>query len=120
MAVSRKEYNEWKKLNSAYALLHKLHAEDVYRQFGGLPRAIIMSWDDYDRFIHLNDLYAYDLILVMLGFAVMMGRQPFMLDAPRDWRLAIGNKKVVATGSLAGDSYRVSLRSMTRKERNEA
>lgn len=120
MAVSRQEYNEWKELNPAYAVLHKLHAEDVYRQFGGLPRAIIMTWADYDRFIHLNDLYAYDLILVMLGLAVMMGGQPFMLDSPRDWRLAIGNKQVVAEGALAGTSYRVSLRLMTKEERDAA
>jgi hypothetical protein len=49
--------------------------------------------------------------------AVMLGARPFILDAPREWRLAIGNKLVVTEGKPEGDRYRVRLRPMTAKER---
>ena len=119
MAVSKQEYREWKEATPDFAVLHKLHAEDVNRQFGGIPRAVIMSWDEYDRYIHLDDLCAYDLLLVMLGAGVMLGQPPFMLDAPREWHLAVGNKFIVATGDIEGYNYRVRIRPMTPKERRE-
>jgi hypothetical protein len=118
MAVSKQEYQEWKSNFPKYAILHKLHAEDVNRQFGGIPRAIIMSWEDYDRYIHLNDLCAYDLLLVILGPGVMLGQPPFLLDSPRNWSLAIGRHTyVIAEGAPDGDYYRVSFRSATAQER---
>jgi hypothetical protein len=120
MAASKQEYFEWKKASPKHAILHKLHAEDISRQFGGLPRPIIMSWDDYDKYIHLNDLCAYDLVLCMLGMGVMLGQMPFLFDAQRQWYLAVGKHGyLVAEGQLDGNNYRVSIRPMTREERKQ-
>lgn len=105
MAVTKEEYNLWRETNPRFAILHKLHAEDVNQQFGGIPRAIKMSWEDYDKYIHLNDLCAYDLLLQVLGMGVKMGQLPFMLDRTRDWTIAIGNKTAEVHGELDSDGY---------------
>ena len=87
-------------------VLHKLHAQDINKQFRGLPRPILMTKADYDKFIHGNDLCCYDLVFVMLGpFGV-----PFLLDRPREWKLAIGKRDdVTAVGSPHRDGYLVAL-----------
>jgi hypothetical protein len=73
--------------------LHKLHAQDIHNQFGGLPCPIVMVQADYDKFIHGSDLCCYDLILQMLGMGYMIGHPPFMLDRPATWDLAIGDRE---------------------------
>ena len=91
-------------------VLHKLHAQDINKQFRGLPRPILMTKADYDKFIHGNDLCCFDLLFVMLGpsgFGV-----PFLLDQPREWKLAIGKRDgVKASGSVHPQGYLVALES---------
>ena len=118
MAVSKAVYELTKITSPDFAPLDQLHADDVEKQFGMLPRRVSMSWEDYDKYIHLNDLCAFDLLMFMLGPAVMFGRSPFPLDSPRTWRLAIGKRGyVVAEGQPAGNGYCVALREMNAKER---
>jgi hypothetical protein len=121
MAATKEEAQQWRKAIPRYAILHKLHAEDINRQFGGIPRQILLSWDDYDKYIHLTDVYAYDLVLTLLGGpGVMLGQPPFMLDEDAEWHLAIGRKSCVATGKLQPDgNYLVSLRLMTAAEKRQ-
>jgi hypothetical protein len=118
MAATKAEYKELKQSSPRYVILHKLHAADIHQIFGCLPLPIVMSWDNYDKYVHLDDLCAYDLVFFMLGPAIASGAPPFMLDAPRKWGLAIGkHDNVVAEGEPVGDSYRVSLRPATKEER---
>ena len=100
MPVTKAEYKQWKQSSPKYAILHKLHSQDVFENFGGLPRPVIMTWADYDKFIHLDDLCAYDLLAVMLG---RLSGQVFMFDAPRKWLLAIGDNDVAVEGIVDGD-----------------
>lgn len=120
MASTKKEYEDWKQISPEFCILHKLHAEDVSRQFGGLPAPVIMSWHDYDKYIHLNDLCAYDLLLCLLGGpGIRMGVKPFMLDQPGTWLLAIGDHEFVeADGEpkISGE-YLVRLRQSFHPER---
>lgn len=118
MVATKAEYKKWRQNSPKYAILHKLHAQDIHETFRCLPRPIIMSWDDYDKYIHLDDSSAYDLVFIMLGPAIASGAPPFMLDAPRKWLLAIGrHDNVVAVGEPSGDNYRVALRPATKEER---
>lgn len=118
MAVSKAVYELTKITSPDFAPLDQLHADDVEKCFGMLPRSVSMSWEDYDKYIHLNDLCAYDLLVFMLGPAVMLGRSPFSLDSARTWRLAIGRRgNVVAEGQPADDRYFVALRQADTKKR---
>lgn len=117
MAVSKAVYELTKITSPDFAPLDQLHADDVEKCFGLLPCSVIMSWDDYDDYIHLDDLCAYDLLVVMLGPAVMMGRPGFGMDCPRRWPLAVGQQRVIAEGEPHSHRYKVSVRPMTTKER---
>jgi hypothetical protein len=119
MAVGKAVYELMKITSPDFAIIDQLHADDVEKCFGLLlPRSVIMSWNDYDKFIHLNDLCAYDQLVFMLGPAVMLGHPGFEMDCARRWRLAVGNHEVIAEGEPDGYRYKVSLRPMKAKERS--
>ena len=61
MASTKKEYEDWKQISPEFCILHKLHAEDVSRQFGGLPAPVIM--------VHL--------ILFLAGIALCINKHPW-------------------------------------------
>jgi hypothetical protein len=120
MPATKQEYKECRIANPTHAFLAQLHTDEITTQFDRLPRPILMSWADYDKYIHLNDLCAYDLTLAMLGFGIRLGRPAFALNRERTWRIAVGrHTAVLVVGKPVTEGYLVSLQKMTPTERRQ-
>ena len=120
MPATKQENKECRIANPTHAFLAQLHTDEITTQFDRLPRPILMSWADYDKYIHLNDLCAYDLTLAMLGFGIRLGRPAFALNRERTWRIAVGrHTAVLVVGKPVTEGYLVSLQKMTPTERRQ-